>query len=173
METKVIRLIRSVNNFLAGCFNSSYIFLFIEYEILHCSALDSPIFSSIFIRSKAESQAFNDMIDEPKNVSNQKENLIQILTDVISLDNNYNNLITELINNSKIVFSKLNVFRSSSSLLESELFNNKDILNQLLNTNRADNGQLLMNNLKKNVLISQNIILIIILISLLFIKKNN
>ena len=113
------------------------------------------------------------MIDEPKNVSNQKENLIQILTDLISLDNNYNNLITELINNSKIVFSKLNVFRSSSSLLESELFNNKDILNQLLNTNRADNGQLLMNNLKKNVLISQNIILIIILISLLFIKKNN
>lgn len=126
-----------------------------------------------FIRSKAESQAFNDTIEEPKNVSNKKENLIQILTDLIRLDNNYNNLITEIINNSKIVFSKLNVFRSSSSLLENELFNNKDILDQLLNTNRADNGQLLSNNLKRNVLISQNIILIIILISLLFIKKNN
>lgn len=126
-----------------------------------------------YIRSKAEAQAFNDTIEETSNVKKQKENLIQILTDLIRLDNNYNNLINEIVNNSRIVFEKLNVFRSSTSLLQGELFNNKEVLQQLLNNNRADNGQLLDNNLKKNVLIAQNIILIIILFSLLFIKKNN
>lgn len=124
-----------------------------------------------YIRSKAEAQAFNDTIEEPKNIIKQKENLIQILTDLIRLDNNYNNLINDIIRNSRVVFEKLNVFRSSTSLLQSQLFNNRDVLQQLLNNNRGDNGEMLNNNLKKNVLIAQNVILIIILFSLLFIKK--
>lgn len=126
-----------------------------------------------YITSKAQAQSFNDTIEEPTNVKNSKNNLLSVLTDLISLDNNYNSLINEIISNSKIVFEKLNVFRSSTKLLDSELFNNNEIFQQLINDNRADNGQLLDNNLKKNVLIAENIILIIILILLLFVKKNN
>ena len=126
-----------------------------------------------YITSKANAQSFNDTIEEPTNVKNNKNNLLSVLTDLISLDNNYNSLINEIISNSKIVFEKLNVFRSSTKLLDSELFNNNEIFQQLINDNRADNGELLDNNLKKNVLIAENIILIIILILLLFVKKNN
>lgn len=126
-----------------------------------------------YIRSKSESQVFNDNIEEPRNIIIKKEIIIQILTDLINLDNNYNNLINEIVNNSKIVFEKLDVFRSSTGILQNEIFNNKDVLDNLLNINRADNGQLLDNNLKKNVLIFQNILLLISVISILFIKKNN
>lgn len=126
-----------------------------------------------YITSKAHAQSFNDTIEEPTNVKNNKNNLLSVLTDLISLDNNYNSLINEIISNSKIVFEKLNVFRSSTKLLDSELFNNNEIFQQLINDNRADNGELLDNNLKRNVLIAENIILIIILILLLFVKKNN
>ena len=125
-----------------------------------------------YIRSKSESQVFNDNIEEPKNIIIKKENLIQIFTDLINLDNNYNNLINKIINNSNTVFEKLNVFRSSTGILQNEIYNNKDKLDELLNINRADNGQLLDNKLKKNVLILQNIILLISIISILFLKKN-
>ena len=101
----------------------------------------------------------------------QRDNIIQILTDLIRLYNNYNNLINDIVKNSEEVFEKLNVFRSSTSLLQSQFNTNNDILDNLLNANRADNGQLLNNTLKRNVLIAQNILLILILISLFF-KKN-
>ena len=125
-----------------------------------------------YIRSKAESQAFGDTIEEPDNVITKRENIIQILTDLIRLYNNYNNLINDIVKSSQVVFEKLNVFRSSTGLLQSQFNTNNDILDNLLNANRADNGQLLNNTLKRNVLIAQNILLILILISLFFIKKN-
>lgn len=125
-----------------------------------------------YIRSKAEVQDFNDYINEPGNIKSKKENLIQIIIDLLKLDNNYNNLINELLTNSKIIFEKLNVYKSSTGLLENDLFNNKVILEDLLNTNNGQNGQLVNNNLKKNNLIAQNIILLIIIsIIIIFLKK--
>jgi hypothetical protein len=126
-----------------------------------------------YIRSKAEVQDFNDYINEPSNIKNKKENLIQILTDLLRLDNNYNNLINEIINNSKILFEKLNIYKTSTGLLENDIFNNKNILDKLLNTNNAENGELVNNNLKKNNLIAQNIILIIIIIIIIVVLKKN
>ena len=126
-----------------------------------------------YIRSKAEVQDFNDYINEPANIKSKKENLIQILTDLLKLDNNYNNLINELVINSKIMFEKLNVYRSSTGLLENDILNNKIILEDLLDTNNGENGQLINNNLKKYNLIAQNILLLILIVIIIIILKKN
>jgi hypothetical protein len=126
-----------------------------------------------YIRSKSEAQDFNDYINEPANIKSKKENLIQIITDLIKLDNNYNNLINELFINSKIIFEKLNIYKSSTGLLENDFLNNKEILEDLLNTNNGENGQLINNNLKKNNLITQNILLLILIVIIIIILKKN
>lgn len=125
-----------------------------------------------YIKSKAEDQAFNDIINNPKIIISKKENIIQILNDLLYLDKNYNNLINNISKNSEIVFSKLNIFRTSSKLFSNELDNNKKELEDLLNMNRGDNEELLSNNLKKVVYFLNNIFLIIIILIFLFIKKN-
>lgn len=126
-----------------------------------------------YIRSKSEVQDFNDYINEPTNVKNKKENLLKIITDLLKLDNNYNQLINELFINSKIIFEKLGIYKNSTKLLQNNILDNKITLKDLLNTNNSENGQLLNNNLKKNNLIAQNILLVlIIVIIIIFLKKN-
>ena len=126
-----------------------------------------------YIRSKCEAQVFNDIIAEPKIVKNKKENLFQTITDMIRLDNQYNNIITELIQNSKIVKNKIDIFQDSTSIVGNNLSSNLEILDKLLDSNKAYNVEIVSNSLKKYVLLSENIILVIVIIILIMLLKKN
>ena len=124
-----------------------------------------------YLITKASEQDLNDTISNSQNVKNKNNVFILAITDLITLNNNYNKLINNLVKNSKIVFEKLNVFKSSTGLLENELFNNKEVLDELLNNNRGDNEELLNNKLKKYLFVSEITIITLIIISLFLIKK--
>jgi hypothetical protein len=124
-----------------------------------------------YLITKASEQDLNNVISNSQTVKNKNNVFVLAVADLISLNNQYNNLINNLVKNSKIVFEKLNVFKSSTGLLENELFNNKEVLDQLLNNNRGDNEELLNNKLKKYLLVSEITIITLITISLFLIKK--
>lgn len=124
-----------------------------------------------YLTTKAYDQNLNDIIINTDSAKNKQNTFVSAVTDLINLNNDYNKLINDLVKNSKIVFEKLNVFKSSTGLLENELFNNKQILDELLSDNRGDNEQLLNNKLKKYLLVSEITIITLIIIFLFFIKK--
>ena len=124
-----------------------------------------------YLTTKAYDQNLNDIINNTDSAKNKQNIFVLAITDLINLNNDYNNLINDLVKNSKIVFEKLNVFKSSTGLLENELFDNKQVLDELLSDNRGDNEELLNNKLKKYLLVSEITIITLIIISLFFIKK--
>lgn len=124
-----------------------------------------------YLTTKAYDQDINDIINNTDNAKNKQNMFVSAITDLINLNNDYNKLINDLVKNSKIVFEKLNVFKSSTGLLENELFNNKEVLDKLLSNNRGDNEELLNKKLKKYLLVSEISIITLIIIFLFFIKK--
>lgn len=126
-----------------------------------------------YILNRAENQCLSDF--KPTVSGNPAAVYNANIQALINNKKDYENLINNLVTNSKIVLQKLEIYNETINSYKSQINIDKSKLDNLLNLDRADNAQLFDNKLKKNVLLAENILIIIIILFIIFkiITKNN